>query len=85
MTAYADTLQGAGLEVEAAFRDRKALRLLPGVLGVKGAGALLSDAVIVMMEPQSAHRSNVIAAAQKRGLRLIADGLSLEEGIACQS
>jgi mevalonate kinase len=82
MTEYADALHGAGLEVQASYEDRCALAALPGVLGAKGAGALLSDAVLVWMEPSSPHRAAVIAEAVSRGLRLAADGLDHEEGIS---
>ncbi|MEO5969245.1 MAG: hypothetical protein ABIQ95_04910 [Bdellovibrionia bacterium] len=81
LDAYADTLHRADLEVTGAFEDRMALRQLPGVLGVKGAGALLSDALIIVMEPGSSKREDVIIKAQQRGLVLIGNGIQQEAGI----
>lgn len=85
MNEYAAELSHAGLELEAARADREALAVIPGVLGVKGTGALLADAVTVLLEPASASRSRVIEAAQARGLRLVADGLGSEPqaGVIC--
>lgn len=83
MNSYAEALHEAGLEVEGAHADRLAMIDVPGVLGVKGAGALLSDALLVLVEPESIHRPEVIAAANSRGLRLVADGLKFEAGISC--
>jgi mevalonate kinase len=75
MDEYANALHEANLEVEGAFEDRKALRSLPGVLGVKGAGALQSDALIVAVEPNSDMRRHIIEAATQRGLVLNNDGI----------
>lgn len=88
MRAYADILWENGLESPLAHEDRRFLDALPGVLATKGAGALLSDAVVVVMEaegggelPVSARKSEVIAAAESRGLRLVSDGIYPEMGI----
>ena len=81
MTEYADVLWNKDLEAPAAHEDRRVLSALPGVLGVKGAGALLSDAILVLMSPRSEGREELIAAAAKRGLRLVANGLSPESGV----
>jgi mevalonate kinase len=83
MSRYADLLATAGLELPAAREDRLALASLPGVLGAKGCGALLSDAVVALVsaEADAAHREAVIRAALSRGLVLVADGLVDEEGI----
>lgn len=75
MSDYARCLCDARLELDAARADREALCALPGVLGAKGAGALLADAVVVLLEPRSSRRASVIDAARARGLRLVADGL----------
>lgn len=82
LESYADALAEAGLESEGARDDRQALSRLPGVLGCKGAGAGLSDAVIVLMQARSGHRETVIAAAQARGLKLVVDGLAPELGVS---
>ncbi|MGK5082767.1 hypothetical protein WDW37_05620 [Bdellovibrionota bacterium FG-1] len=79
LTEYADVLCELGLEADEAYDDRQVLAGLSGVLGVKGAGAMLSDAVIVLMENGS--RDQVIDVAQGRGLRLVANGLPFEKGI----
>jgi hypothetical protein len=84
LTEYARALSDAGLELAAARADREALASVPGVLGVKGAGALLADAVVVWLAPEAttlggAERSRVIQAARERGLKLIADGLGPQQ------
>lgn len=81
LDAYAECLHEAELEVAGAYEDRKALRLLPGVLGVKGAGALQSDALIVVVENASLHRDKVIGQALQRGLVLVSNGIAHQKGI----
>jgi hypothetical protein len=84
---YADALHEAGLEIEATFEDRRALARIPGVLGAKGAGALQSDALLVLLDPaadgngRGTVRAEVVAAAQGRGLKLVADGLERQPGV----
>ncbi|MBI2712210.1 MAG: hypothetical protein HYX41_05025 [Bdellovibrio sp.] len=84
MVAYADVLSELGFESEQANADRKELLKQPGVLGVKGCGAMLTDAVVVVVGPNPENRERVIELARSRGLRLIADGLGCEMGITCQ-
>jgi mevalonate kinase len=81
LTAYAEALSSEGLETPAARADRLALSGLPGVLGCKGAGAGLNDAIVVQLVPRSPARAAVVAAAEARGLHLVADGLSPELGV----
>ena len=85
MNAYAQTLHENGLEVEATAEDRKILGKIPGVLGVKGAGALQSDAILVLVGPESLNRSQVIEVAHSLGLRQVTDGLTYERGVVCQN
>ncbi len=80
LTAYADILWNSGLENAQAHADRLALSQVPDVLGVKGAGAMLSDALVVSMKLRSPHREKLIEAAQARGLVLISDGIPSEMG-----
>lgn len=82
MTDYADALFRADLELPASRDDRAVLRNLPGVLGVKGAGAMQADAMLVLMEPRSPHREQVIQEATARGLALVANGLPHELGVS---
>lgn len=49
--SYADVLASHDLEEGGARQERHALCRLPGVLGAKGAGALLSDALVVVVDP----------------------------------
>lgn len=76
---YADLLSLSKLESDEAREDRIAFRELPGVLGAKGAGALLSDAAIVLVDEDA--RERVKSLAESRGLRLVADGIRVETGI----
>ena len=83
---YADALLSVGLEVEKTTQDRRFLRGLPGVLGVKGAGALQADSILVLMEPGQSlsSRENVIRAAQERGLRQVSNGVVDQMGVKCE-
>jgi hypothetical protein len=87
MDAYGRALWSHGLECEATSRDRYALGLLPGVLALKGAGALQSDALIALIDPalpedEKLHsRRALISAAENRGLELVCDGIRPEEGL----
>ncbi len=77
--SYGAALRRAGLECEAATRDREALGEISGVIGVKGAGALQADALIVMCETLDA-QAHVIEAAQARNLKLVCRGITDEPG-----
>jgi mevalonate kinase len=86
---YAERLRSLGLEVPATFEDRKALAELPGVLGVKGSGAMQSDAILVLMEPRSARpleqdllKKAVIERAEQRGLVFLQEGVGEQEGVS---
>ncbi len=83
MGDYAQALHRLGLEIPSTTADRQALGSLPGVLGVKGAGALQADAVLVLMDPAAGEsaRQQVRERAASRGLRLACDGLSKAEGL----
>lgn len=70
LTTYAETLHGLGLEHPDAKSDRDALLKLPGVLGAKGCGALLADALVVVAEPR-VDAISLIAQAKQRGLGFV--------------
>ncbi|MCM2276517.1 MAG: hypothetical protein NDJ89_00380 [Oligoflexia bacterium] len=80
---YAEALRAAGLEIAATTEDRRALSALPGVLGVKGAGALQADALVVLLQPECPHRESVIEEAKARNLALVSDGIRYEPGVSC--
>ncbi len=80
LTHYAESLRALGLESEAAHQDRKELLKVPGVLGVKGAGALLSDAVLVAIS-RDADRELIVLKAKQRGLRLLEKSIIGERGL----
>ncbi len=81
MTAYAERLAQMKLESQAAREDRLFFSSMPGVLGCKGSGAQLSDIFVILVDSPKGHpfRNNILAEAQRRGLRLLADGLSPEK------
>lgn len=88
LTQYACKLQEAGLELESASEDREAFLGLPGVLGCKGTGALLSDGLVVCLDPQhddipvkQKNRERLLAFAQERGLVLLSEGAGVSHGI----
>jgi hypothetical protein len=85
MNEYGDVLAQDGLEVPETSSDRRILGKMPGVLGVKGTGAMQSDALVVVMDPVapsgSVLRNQLIQVAQARNLVLVADGLELQNGV----
>jgi mevalonate kinase len=83
-TRYAEALHELGLEAESAHADRSALSELPGVIGVKGCGALQTDAILLLVEDgkDSAAIDEVVNFAEATlGLRLLSRGLPIETGI----
>lgn len=81
---YAEVLNKLGFESSAAREDRLALQSIQGVAGVKGSGALLSDAVLVLLKEgeEAGTRPLVMQTALARGLKLIHSGGTREEGIS---
>ncbi len=82
LTRYAQILSAMGLEHEAARADREAFLSLPGVLGAKGCGAMLADALVIardMDDPESWDR--IESLARDRDLRLVCKELKLERGL----
>lgn len=80
MSDFVSEVSRLGLENKGAREDRDALERCPGVLNVKGCGAGLSDAVLVLLSP-GADSSLVIRTAESRGLRFVTDRLGFEPGI----
>jgi len=80
LTEYAETLSRLGLETGPARADREFFRQFPGVLGVKGTGAGLNDAVLVLYS-DAANLDTLIEAARERGLKLVARELTLAKGV----
>ena len=80
LTRYAEVLGELGLEAPAAREERERFTRLPGVLGYKGCGALLSDAAVALVSDDVA-ASGLIQAASARGLRLVTQGLKVEPGV----
>jgi len=52
LSRYGDALAFLDLEDGATARDRQAIAKLPGVLGVKGTGALQADALVAAIDPR---------------------------------
>jgi hypothetical protein len=84
MNEYADALAEYGLEARATSDDRRALGTLPGVCGVKGAGAMQADVVIVLIAPE-ADPAPIIRSALSQGLKPISNALTWQRGITCHS
>jgi len=83
-TAYAEGLASLGLEAPFVKKEREALARIPGVLGVKGCGALQTDAMLVMVDSlENGRRVDAIIEYAERefGLKLLSRGLSAERGI----
>lgn len=76
MQEYAEVLSAAGLEIPDSKSERLRLSKIPGVAGVKGAGALLSDALVVLLAPGSVEqraevRRLIEAEGSSLGLKLL--------------
>ncbi len=82
MSSYAVALWREGWEMQATSDDRLAFEAHPAVLGVKGTGALQSDALIVLTQ-KGADRSDLLGLAERRGLKLVCEGLAVQEGVRC--
>lgn len=83
-TAYAEALASLGLEAPFVEKEREAFTRIPGVLGVKGCGALQTDAMLVMVDSlENGRRVDAIIEYAERefGLKLLLRGLSAERGI----
>ncbi len=83
MSDYGSILCREGWELKATTEDRLAIAQHPDVLGVKGTGALQSDALIVLVQ-KGADRASLIDIAKKRDLKLVREGLSFEMGVRCE-
>jgi mevalonate kinase len=84
---HAEQLRALGLEAPETTRDREAFQGQPGVLGIKGSGALQADALVLALEPaiSDADRENILSIAKSRGLEKIFAGWPEEEGLRCES
>ena len=70
MVEYAEVLGEVGFETKAAREDRLAFLELPGVLGVKGCGAGLTDALVLLVQDNET-LSFVSDCARARDLRCL--------------
>ena len=84
MDGIAEALHGLGLEHPCTHLERKKLRAIPGVLGVKGLGALQADALLVLCNPEPSVQNRVDAEALGLGLRPVALPLSSESGLKAE-
>lgn len=84
LTQYAEILRRNGCESPRTTEDRQILSQFPGVLGVKGCGALQSDTLIVLWDRHGADPKllpALIAAAKERGLTPLTERLVPERGV----
>ncbi len=79
---YADALNEMGLEDERTHHERRRFEQDSGVWGAKGCGANQSDALVVLLKNRGSARRSVLALAGKMDLKLVADGLAPEPGLA---
>jgi mevalonate kinase len=84
---HAEALRAHGLEAHETTQDREAFTGRPGVLGIKGSGALQADALVLSLDPaiEEADREQVLAIAKSRGLERIFSGWPEEEGLRCEA
>ena len=90
LTQYAVTLSGFGLEHPDSQNERLLLSRMPGVLGAKGCGALLSDAVVVLMDSHSVRQNDsslkeVLSVGKNLGLKCVSEKVSYESGLRKES
>jgi hypothetical protein len=85
LSRYGRALKLMGLEVQQTTEFRDAIGRMPGVLGVKGAGARQSDAIVVVVDPLrddfEVCATAAIQKAQGMGLRLVQRGILREKGL----
>lgn len=79
--SFAEAIRELGLEHPATWSDRKHLRALPGVFGVKGLGALQADAVLVLAEPDPVVQQRIKTEALALGLSPVSLHSGEEPGI----
>jgi hypothetical protein len=84
---HAEALRALGLETPGTTQDREAFSGQPGVLGIKGSGALQADALVLSLDPaiSETDRDNILSIAKSRGLERIFLGWPEEEGLRCES
>ncbi len=83
-TAYGDALAALRCEAETVTRERSLISRIPGVLGVKGCGALQTDAYAVVVETLADERllDTVVGGLTRDfGLKLLACGIPRARGI----
>jgi hypothetical protein len=78
---FAEAIHGLGLELPATFSDRKRLRSIPGVFGVKGLGALQADAILVLCEADPVVKERVKTEALALGLSPVSLHSEVEPGL----
>jgi mevalonate kinase len=90
LQAYAKRLKKEGLEVLPAQEDRAWFQGFPWVKGVKGTGALLSDALVVVCDEGFLREDKVKAAEwiqraeRERKIQLIQKGIRFEKGLSTE-
>ena len=77
---YAEVLARYDLEIAQTRMDREVLSALPGVLGVKGTGALQSDALIAVVDPARFDSERFNRTVSDLGLRVWSERLAVEPG-----
>lgn len=85
MNEYGDILSEFNLELPITREDRQSFRNLPGVLGVKGTGALQADAILVLVEMNSLQKEDLMEVARKRNLHFLCDGFIPQEGLTWEN
>ncbi len=87
LTEHAEALRALGFEAPETTRDREAFQGQPGVLGIKGSGALQADALVLALDPAISEPDleKILAIAKTRGLEKIFAGWPEEEGLRCES
>lgn len=82
---YADILCQNHLELDATKADREVIGKVPGVLGVKGTGAMQSDALVLVVDSYRLDLDQLKRALESRELKLWCSKLVPEAGLRVDS
>ena len=86
LTCYGDALFNLGLEDENIQLEKIELKKIPGVLGIKGLGAMQSDGLLLFLDQETAHQKNgnlekILTKANELDLKPISNRGYPEKGI----
>jgi len=85
LNRFADSLSQMGLEIRETSLDREAFSQVPGVLGVKGTGAMQADSIVIVLDRSSVAYDECLRLGALRDLRLVLEDWPQEKGFEISS